>query len=301
MLSKTLHHYPQITFNGDEKLLWNPVLKKSFKNLPEERVRLKLAEYLVLEAGFSKARISFESPVNLPKDKSNSRTDLICYDSDFKPLLLVECKAPEIKLDAKVALQIARYNQKIEAPLLLVTNGVSDYWFSEKDGALSFLDEIPEAFQPSTEPEQTFEKWSKRGFMGKHSDIESQTWLLETCTELYLHPDSYPLFFNFDGASPELGLANYYRIFDIDEYTQLALALTSTPFGSTKLNAILNTNGENVALLSVSIDLLASEETQNAILQSAKGIQSIDMIAEIGFTLDEPLSSYVNDLCELMG
>lgn len=300
MISKTQHHYPQISFQEEEKRLWNPILKKGFKNLPEERVRLELVEYLVREAGFSKSRISFESPVNLARDKSNSRTDLICYDYDFKPLLLVECKAPEIKLNAKVALQIARYNQQVEAPLLLVTNGVTDYWFNQNGETLSFLDEVPDPFKTSDQLDREFEYWSKRGFCGINSNPDSRSWITESCHELYLQKDSFSSFFSFDGTSTDLGLANYYRIFEKGTSSKLALALTATPIGTTKLNAILNQNGENIALLSVSLDLLTSEETQNTLLQSAKGIQQIDMITEIGFTLDDPLSSYVSDIFELM-
>lgn len=301
MRSKTFHHFPQISFNGEEKLLWNRVLKKTFKNLPEERVRLQLLEYLLEEAGFSQHRVSFESPVKLPRDKSKSRTDLICYDEAFKPLLLVECKAPEVRLDAKVALQIARYNQQVEAALLLVTNGISDFWFSQQGSSLSFLGEIPEPFDPSHKADRNFEYWSKRGFAGKNSHPLSRIWIVESCIDLLYDDNSSPKFFGFDGTSPEFGLANYYRIFEAEENKQVALSLSATPFGATRLNAILNKDGENVALFSASLDLIASEEPKNTIVQSASGFNHLDVKNEIGFSFDQKLTSYVAAISDLMG
>ncbi|MBO6522809.1 MAG: type I restriction enzyme HsdR N-terminal domain-containing protein [Balneolaceae bacterium] len=300
MRSKALHHFPHISFKGEEKLLWNPVLKKAFKNLPEERVRLQLVDYLIEESGFSQHRISLESPVKLPRDKSKSRTDLICYNDAFNPLLLVECKAPEIRLDAKVALQIARYNQQVEAPFLLVTNGLSEFWFSQENEALHFLDVIPEPFNSSQTVDRNFEYWSKRGFAGKNSHPQTRIWITESCLSLFCDEVSTPKFFSFEGTSPELGLANYYQIFEVGENNRLALSLSSTPFGATRLNAILNNEGENVALLSVSLDLVASEEPRNTIIHSASGFHHLDIKDEIGFGFEQELASYVTAISDLM-
>ncbi len=300
MRSSSSHHYPHITFKGDEKFLWNPVSKKTFKNLPEERVRLSFVDYLIEEATFSKNRIAFESAIELPKDKSKSRTDLICYNKDFKPILLAECKAPEVRLDAKVALQIARYNQKVSAPFLLVTNGIVDYWFAVNDSNLKFIDEIPAPFYSSAKTERTLDYWSNRGFAGKKSRSEIIQWIIETCDELYTSNESEIRYFDFEGAAPELGLANYYRIFSIEEDSRLALSLTSTPFGATKLNAVMNHNGQNVALLSVSLDLLITEEERNTILQTSDGIDHFDLKDKIGFNLNQSLSFYIKALSDLM-
>ena len=301
MRSISLYHYPQITFKNEEKYLWNPILKKAFKNFPEERVRLKFVEYLTEEVAFSKHRISFESPISLPGNKSSSRTDLICYDKEFKPLLLVECKAPDVTLNAKVALQIARYNQQVNAPFLLVTNGNHDYWFKQQEGTLSCLNEVPSLFQCSKPLERDFKYWSKRSFAGANAHPQTRTWLLESCSELYISDNFVSKFFLFEGTAPELFLANYYHIYSIQENIKLALALSSTPFKSTKLNAVLNKDGENIALLSISLDLLFSKEPKNSILQSQKGTLHLDIKHEIGFDLNKPLNSCLRAISDLMG
>src|SRR5690554_7562505 len=120
--SKTRFHYPQITFRDGKKYLWNPILKKAYVNRPEERVRLQLVEYFTQTAGISPHKISFESPVKTPIDKTQSRTDIIIYDENFKPLVLAECKSRDIILDEKAAKQAARYFQQINSPYILLSN-----------------------------------------------------------------------------------------------------------------------------------------------------------------------------------
>ena len=300
MISTALFQYPQIRFKEDQKLLWNPVLKKTYVLRPEEQVRLQFIEYLLNEVGFSKNRISFESPVSLPKDKAASRTDIICYDGDFKPLLLVECKAPSIQLDEKAALQIALYNSEVNAPYLLVTNGMYDYWFRYSEEQITLMDSIPSMFSSSIERDPSFNYWGDRGFAGKHAQPEMKQWLTENATSLYIQNSNPARFFPFDGTEPDLYLPNYYQVLMINELTRLAVAFSSTPFGSTKFNAILNQGGQNVGLLSSSLDIVASEETANTMVQNARGLKMIDIVEESGFDFQTPVKDLAQSISTLM-
>lgn len=302
MQSVAKNHFPQYVFRDGTKLLWNPVLKKSFVDLPEERVRLQIVDYLILEAGFSASRISFESPVNLPRDKSASRTDIICFDKDFNPFLLVECKAPEIALNEKVSVQIARYNQKVEAPFLLITNGLGDLWFDTQLDSVSSLTRIPEKFNALSTVKRDFEYWNKRGFAGNKTHPEARKWVLESCEFLYgSERNSWPKYFKFEGAPKEFLLPNYYSIFDIDDSVKLAVSLTSTPYGSTRLNCVLNKDGQNTALLSSSLDLLANRDSKNTTIQSGAGAFNVDLHKEITFDFEMTVISLINPLSELLG
>ena len=264
-------------------MLWNPVLKKSYKNRPEERVRLQFVDYLIFEAGFSKNKIAFESPVSLPGDKSSSRSDVICYDEDFKPLLLVECKAPSIQLDEKTAIQIARYNSEIDAPYLMVTNGLRDFWFESSGDEITFLENPPTRFSSTEETKRDFEHWQERGFAGSIEELIAQQWITENCNQLFVENSNPAHFIDFEGTEPDLQLPNFYQVLLINEQTRLAVSLTSTPFGATKLNAILNQGGQNVGLLSASLDIIASDQLENTIIQNANGIKMMDLVEEIGF------------------
>jgi hypothetical protein len=261
---------------------------------------MKLVEYLVAEASFSKHRIAFESPVSMPRDKSTSRTDLICYSDDFKPLLLVECKAPEIQLDEKVALQIGRYNTQVEAPFLLVTNGLYDYWFEVNNNDLIQLSNIPNLFASNNAMNRDFEYWSKRGFLGKHAPPTIHNWLIHNCQSLFVEPSNPARFFSFDGTEPELVLPNFYQVLMPDEQMRLAISFSATPFGATKMNAILNRGGQNIGLLSASVELIASGEAKNTLIQTAEGIRQVDLKEELDFSFDEPLTEIASSLAGLM-
>ncbi len=298
MKSCTTHHYPQVIFQGEERFLWNPILKKAYKHLPEERVRLAFVEYLIHEAGFSKHRVSFESPVHLPGDKGTSRTDLLCYNEQFEPLLLVECKSRDVFLNEKTALQIGRYNQKVNAPFLLVTNGVSDYWYSHEDSRLKQLAEPPSVFNSKNEIITDFDYWSKRGFTGNGSSPDIKDWVVSACGELYTHKDAAIHYLKFKGSQFELELANYYRIFSVGNIN-LAVATSSTPQGTTRLNVVMNRHNTNVGIVAISLDSIVNKDEKNTMLTNSEGITSFDAVKDLGFSFDQGVESVLEPISRL--
>ncbi|MEX2478168.1 MAG: type I restriction enzyme HsdR N-terminal domain-containing protein [Gracilimonas sp.] len=300
MLSKALSHYPQFRFRDRQKRIWNPILKKSFVNLPEERVRLALVDYLTLEASISGSRISFESPVKLTGDKSSSRTDILCYDQDFNPLLLVECKASDIKLDEKAAIQVARYNQKVGAPFVLVSNGILDFWFEVKGDKINLCKELPQLFEPKNTVERTLSYWEKRAFIGEKLNPAGRAFAERSCSELFTDPHQPVKFLNFDDFSPEFALGHYYRIFGTEENLKVALCLSANPYGGTRLNGVLNQGGTNTAFFSSSLDLIAQGEKVNTEIHSVKGKVMSDLTREIKFNFDRNIGDMVQDFNSLL-
>lgn len=293
MLSKALSHYPQFRFREGQKRLWNPIVKKAYANLPEERVRLALVDYLTIEADIPASRISFESPVNLPGDKSKSRTDIICYTKDFKPLLLGECKAPDIKLNEKAAIQIARYNQQVEAPYLLVSNGILDFWFEvEKDKVVPSR-KTPSLFESNNEIPRSLTYWEQRGFVGEKLSPAVRAFAKNSCNELFTVPIQPVKFLSFDGLNPEFALGHYYRVFGISEKEKVALSIASNPYGGTRLNGVLNQNGANTAFFSASLDLIADSVAVNTKIHSGIGVSEIDLREEIGFSISKDIMAMV--------
>lgn len=300
MLSKALSHFPQFRFRDGEKRLWNPILKKTFVNLPEERVRLKLVDYLTLEAGFSNSRISFESPVKLAGDKSSSRTDIICYDKDFNPLLLVECKAPDIKLDEKAAIQVARYNQKVGAPFVLVSNGVLDFWFEIEGDKINLQEDIPDPFKPNNEIAKPLSYWEDRAFIGEKLNPEVRAFATDSCALLFGDPHQPVKFLGFDGFPFVFALGHYYRIFGLKKGLKVGLSLAANPYGGTRLNVVLNQAGANIAFLTTSLDLIAENEKKNTEVHSAKGTFEIDLSEETGFGFNKNIEDMIPEFHRLL-
>ncbi|TVQ75397.1 MAG: type I restriction enzyme HsdR N-terminal domain-containing protein [Balneolaceae bacterium] len=159
-------HYPRIVFRNGERMLWNPLKRQALRFRPEERIRLQVLDYLILESSIPSARIAVESPV--PSRFSRGRTDLLCYDSQFQPLLLIECKADTVRLGPRAATQSAVYNRFVKAPCLMLTNGLEDAFFHVAN-QLEAIDksDYPAEFVPddpdwhSADPDY----WMERGFL----------------------------------------------------------------------------------------------------------------------------------------
>lgn len=274
-------HYPQVAWRSGHKKLWNPIQRKALKNLPEERVRLRILEYLI-HSGWSKHRISTEEAIDLPQKETAHRTDLICYTKEFRPFLLVECKAENVKLSAQIAEQIARYNQKVGAPYLLLTNGRTDFWYQiTEDASIQRLTEIPEQLPSPQMPERDFSYWQQRGFAGKKANPALRKWLTPVLTKTFSKSDSAPLrHLSFNNSPGDFDLNNYYRIFSLGGY-RLALSFTATPFGGSRLVGILNRDGKNEAVAEINLDLLFDQRTPNATIYWAGGPENINAIPYI--------------------
>lgn len=101
---------------------------------PEEMVRQCLLHYLVEERGYSRHRVSVEQKVEV--NSQLQRADVVVYDRRGGVYLLVECKAPSVRLTERVLAQAARYSASVEAQYVAISNGSEHYIFSRgSDGA----------------------------------------------------------------------------------------------------------------------------------------------------------------------
>src|SRR5687767_14677592 len=106
--------------------------------------------YLIDHLKYPEGRMVSEYTVDYNGMKK--RCDLVCFDKNLKPFLIVECKAPELKISEDTFYQIARYASSLKAEILILTNGIKHYCAkidSEKNG-LIYLEGIPE-YQPVTD------------------------------------------------------------------------------------------------------------------------------------------------------
>jgi len=117
--------------------------KKYVSLTPEEWVRQNFIMFLVEEKTFPASRIAVEK--GLKVGKRLKRTDVVIYDITGKPQLIVECKAPEVKLSPDTFDQIIRYNISLQVHYLVVTNGLSHYCckLDYENNSYEFLKEIP--------------------------------------------------------------------------------------------------------------------------------------------------------------
>ena len=110
---------------------------------PEEWVRQNFIRYLIHEKQFPASLIAIE--MALKYNRMQKRGDVVVYDKSGKPLLIVECKAPNVKITQNAFDQVARYNMALKVKYLVVTNGLTHYCCSMDYPRKSyeFLDGIP--------------------------------------------------------------------------------------------------------------------------------------------------------------
>ena len=100
--------------------IFDPVRKKYVKLTPEEQVRQTIIRYLVEKLKYPLTHISVE------KELSNyikQRADIVVYNKKFEPKLIIECKAPTVKLNGKIFEQLLAYSSAANFEYLILTNG----------------------------------------------------------------------------------------------------------------------------------------------------------------------------------
>ena len=140
-------NFPKYHFrlkNSENKIsIFDSVRKKFVILQPEEWVRQHCVHYLIDEKNYPKSLINVEKELKL--NGLSKRYDIIVFNTDGSIHLIVECKAPAVKIDQKSFDQIARYNMKLNAQYLMVTNGIDHYFCSidYNNERYQFLRDIP--------------------------------------------------------------------------------------------------------------------------------------------------------------
>lgn len=133
--------YPEPDFNIREEeglpKIFDRWRKIWLKLTPEEWVRQNFILYLVEVMKYPEVFISIEKQLRL--NDLVKRFDVLVYDRDFKPWMMVECKSAVIPLSTKVLDQVLRYNMSIPVSYLVITNGRECMCFSRKLGWLEVL------------------------------------------------------------------------------------------------------------------------------------------------------------------
>jgi hypothetical protein len=109
---------------------------------PEEWVRQNFIQYLVKVQNYPSSLIAIEKEILLGELKK--RFDILVYDKNHQPWMIVECKSMDVILDDKVLQQALRYNISVPVPYIIVTNGAYCAGFSRKEGVLEMLPALPE-------------------------------------------------------------------------------------------------------------------------------------------------------------
>ena len=123
--------------------VFDPIRKKLVALTPEERVRQALLQHLLRNLAYPADLIQVEGSIMV--GRLSKRCDIVVYSRQFQPLMIVECKQPEVAISQKVLDQVCRYNLALHVPYLLLTNGNNSLMLrvSEAEPHLTMLPAIP--------------------------------------------------------------------------------------------------------------------------------------------------------------
>lgn len=140
-------NFPRYSFSikrqGDKALIFDEFRKKWIVLTPEEWVRQHVLMYVFKEKGYPKSLISVEKLVNVNGLKQ--RFDAVLFNNNARPIAIIECKSPSIKITEEVFYQALRYNAQIGAPYIVLTNGINTYCGNIDiiNKKFSYIKEIP--------------------------------------------------------------------------------------------------------------------------------------------------------------
>jgi len=134
----------RLSKSGEKTFVFDPIRRKDVALIPEELLRQLVLLYLLEVKNYPANRIRVEAGFTL--NGLQKRSDIIVFDADVKPWLLVECKSPKVPLTQATFEQAARYNLQWQAPFLAVTNGLATFCcaLDFESAGFEYLKDLPD-------------------------------------------------------------------------------------------------------------------------------------------------------------
>ncbi|MBN7812169.1 type I restriction enzyme HsdR N-terminal domain-containing protein [Algoriphagus sp. H41] len=133
-----LPQFEPVLKQAEDKLwIYDSLRKKDLVLTPEEWVRQHWINFLIQHKDYPRGLFSLEK--GLKYNRLDKRTDLIVFDRSGSPYLLVECKAPQVKIDEKTLRQAMVYNQQLNCPNLVLSNGLVHVFFRYSEPEQKFV------------------------------------------------------------------------------------------------------------------------------------------------------------------
>lgn len=137
--------FPEPSFKlkkeGEKRYIFDSIRRTWILLTEEEWVRQNFVAYLIKTLGYPETLIALEKEISLNGLKK--RFDILVYNREHQPWLLVECKAPTVVLTENVLQQALRYNLSVPVGFIVITNGTNTTAWEKKDGMLHLLQSLP--------------------------------------------------------------------------------------------------------------------------------------------------------------
>lgn len=123
--------------------IFDSIRKKYILLTPEEWVRQHFINLLINHYQYPKSLLKVES--GLKYNRLSKRSDILVYDREGNPFLLVECKSTDIPVNQAGFNQVAMYNMTIKAAFVILTNGLKTFCckINQETKEATFIADIP--------------------------------------------------------------------------------------------------------------------------------------------------------------
>lgn len=123
--------------------IFDEIRKKFLLLTPEEWVRQHLVQFLIRDKNYPRSLIKLEGGLKL--NSLQKRSDILLFNRSGKKIMLVECKAPSVKISQNTFDQVARYNFIHRVQWLVVSNGLQHFCceIDFEKGSYHFVEELP--------------------------------------------------------------------------------------------------------------------------------------------------------------
>lgn len=135
-------YQPKIKVEKDKEFIFDEVRRRWVVLTPEEWVRQNFLQYLTQTKKYPASLIAVEKEIKLGELKK--RFDIVVYDRNSKPWIIVECKEMNVALDKSVLDQVLRYNISLDVPYLVITNGSYCMSMQLKENVMKVIDALPD-------------------------------------------------------------------------------------------------------------------------------------------------------------
>jgi len=135
-------YQPKIRIQQRKEFIFDEVRRQWIMLTPEEWVRQNFLQYLIRVKKYPAALIAVEKEIHL--NDLTKRFDIVVYDRNTNPWMIIECKEMEVPLTKSVLNQALRYNISMNVPFIVITNGSHCFAFSGNEGRLEELGSLPE-------------------------------------------------------------------------------------------------------------------------------------------------------------
>ena len=126
-----------------DRTVFDPLRKKSVALTPEEEVRQFFIGWLSRERNWPLALMASEYVLKF--NGRSYRCDIVAFNRQLQPQIIVECKAPGVKLGQQVVDQVITYNKILNVPYIVITNGGTTYICSlnKETGKYEYVADLP--------------------------------------------------------------------------------------------------------------------------------------------------------------